>query len=140
MPLQNLPLSLTPLEFSVKALKSRIKQITLARNKLLIEARAMCEQSEKETMLVEIIVSRTSTRGAQQYNWAHRDTGYRCLDPRSMVNTSTKSDKVTFVTLETKRVRFNHELSAYDTELARLRNTTRRSYFPEHLKAPATAA
>ena len=133
-------LSLTPREFSVQALKTRIELIKEAKSELLIEACAMCEQSEKENMSLEIIVSRTSRRGAQQFNWAHRDTGYRCLDPRLMVNRASNSDKIIFVGLEAMRVRFNHELSAYDAELARLRNTTRRSYFHEYLKAPATAA
>ena len=106
----------------------------------MIEACALCEQSEKENMSLEIIISRTSRRGAQQFNWAHQDTGYRCLDARLLLNRATKSDKMIFIRLEAKRVRFNHELSAYDAELTRLRDTTRRSYFHEHLQAPASAA
>ena len=133
-------LSLIPREFSVQALKSRIEHIKEAKNELLIEAMALCEQSEKENLSIEIIVSRTSRRGEQQFNWAHRDTGYRCLDATLLINRASKSDKIIFVRLEAMRVRFNHELSAYDAELVRLRNTTRRSYFHEYLKAPATAA
>ena len=133
-------LSLIPREFSVQALKTRIEHIKEARSELLIEAMALCEQSEKEKLSIEIIVSRTSRRGAQQFNWAHRDTGYRCLDATLLINRASKSDKNIFVRLEAIRVRLNHELSAYDAELARLRNTTRRSYFHEHLQAPATAA
>ena len=133
-------LSLIPREFSVQALKSRIEHIKEAKSELLIEAMALCEQSEKENLAIEIIVSRTSRRGEQQFNWAHRDTGYRCLDATLLINRASKSDKNIFVRLEAMRVRFNHELSAYDAELARLRNTTRRSYFHEYLKAPATAA
>ena len=133
-------LSLIPREFSVQALKTRIEHIKEARSELLIEAMALCEQSEKEKLSIEIIVSRTSRRGAQQFNWAHRDTGYRCLDATLLINRASKSDKNIFVRLEAIRVRLNHELSAYDAELARLRNTTRRSYFHEHLKAPAPAA
>ena len=133
-------LSLIPREFSVQALKTRIEHIKEARSELLIEACALCEQSEKENLSIEIIVSRTSRRGAQQFNWAHRDTGYRCLDATLLINRASKSDKNIFVRLEAIRVRLNHELSAYDAELARLRNTTRRSYFHEHLKAPAPAA
>ena len=133
-------LSLIPREFSVQALKTRIELIKEAKSELLVEACAMCEQSEKENISLEIIVLRTSRRGAQQFNWAHRDSGYRCLDPRLMVNRASKSDKKIFIRLEAKRVRFNHELSAYDAELIRLRDTTRRSYFHEHLNAPATAA
>ena len=133
-------LSLIPREFSVQALKTRIEHIKEARSELLIEACALCEQSEKENLSIEIIVSRTSRRGAQQFNWAHRDTGYRCLDATLLINRASKSDKNIFVRLEAIRVRLNHELSAYDAELARLRNTTRRSYFHEHLQAPATAA
>ena len=133
-------LSLIPREFSVQALKSRIEHIKEARSELLIEACALCEQSEKENMSLEIIISRTSRRGAQQFNWAHRDTGYRCLDARLLLNRATKSDKMIFIRLEAKRVRFNHELSAYDAELTRLRDTTRRSYFHEHLQARASAA
>ena len=133
-------LSLIPREFSVQALKSRIEHIKEAKSELLIEAMALCEQSEKENLSIEIIVSRTSRRGEQQFNWAHRDTGYRCIDATLLINRASKSDKNIFVGLEAMRVRFNHELSAYDSELARLRNTTRRSYFHEHLKAPATAA
>ena len=129
-------LSLIPREFSVQALKSRIVHIKEARSELLIEARALCELSEKENMSLEIIVSRTSRRGKQQFNWAHRDTGYRCLDPRLMVNRASKSDKKIFIRLEAMRVRFNHELSTYDAELTRLRDTTRRSYFHDLLNAP----
>ena len=133
-------LSLIPREFSVQALKSRIEHIKEAKSELLIEAMALCEQSEKENLSIEIIVSRTSRRGEQQFNWAHRDTGYRCIDATLLINRASESDKNIFVRLEAMRVKFNHELSAYDTELARLRNTTRRSYFHEYLKAPATAA
>ena len=133
-------LSLIPREFSVQALKTRIEQIKEAKSHLLIEACALCEQSEKENLSLEIIISRTSRRGAQQFNWAHQDTGYRCLDARLLLNRATKSDKMIFIRLEAKRVRFNHELSAYDAELTRLRDTARRSYFHEHLQAPASAA
>ena len=139
MPNQKTYLSLIPHEYSVQALKSRLEHIKEAKSELLIEAMALCEQSEKEKLSIEIIVSRTSRRGEQQFNWAHRDTGYRCLDATLLINRASKSDKNIFVELEVMRVRLNHELSAYNAELARLRNTTRRSYFPEHLKAPATA-
>ena len=133
-------LSLIPREYSVQALKSRIQEIKEAKSKLLVEAMALCEQSEKENLSIEIIVSRTSRRGEQQFNWAHQDTGHRCLDATLLINQASKTDQNIFIRLEAMRVRFNHELSAYDAELTRLRNTTRRSYFPEHLKATATAA
>ena len=133
-------LSLIPREFSVQALKARIEHIKEAKNQLLIEARALCEQSEIEKLSIEIIVSRTSTRGTQQFNWAHLDTGYRCLDATLLINHASKSDKNIFMRLEAMRVRFNHELSTYDAELTRLRDTARRSYFHEHLKAPSPAA
>ena len=133
-------LSLIPREYSVQALKSRIEQIKEAKSKLLIEAIALCEQSEKENLSIEIIVSRTSRRGAEQFNWTHRDTGYRCLDATLLINRASDSDKDNFIILEAMRVRYNHELSAYDAELTRLRNTTRRSYLPDHLKAIAPAA
>ena len=133
-------LSLIPHEFSVQALKSRIEHIKEARSELLIAAYALSEQSEKEYLSIEIIVSRTSNRGAQQFNWIHRDTGYRCLDANLFINRASTSDKNIFARLEAMRVRFNHELSTYDSELARLHNTTRRSYYHEHLKEPASAA
>ena len=79
-------LSLIPHEYSVPALKSRIEHIKEAKSALLIEAMVMCEQSERENLSIEIIVSRTSRRGAEQFNWTHRDTGYRCLDATLLIN------------------------------------------------------
>ncbi len=140
MPTQKTHLSLIPHEYSVQALKSRIENIKEAKRALLIDAMVMCQQSERENLSIEISVSKTTNRGAEQFNWTYRDTGYRCLDATLLINPAPESDKKKFIRLEAMRVRYNHELSAYDAELTRLRNTTRRSYLPDHLKASSTAA